>query len=54
LRAVADGRWTEFAEATRPYLLNHDDSVRLWAVTAVGTIHDVEIFSTGWHYGGGR
>lgn len=42
LRAVADGRWTEFGEVMRPYLLEGDDSVRLWAVTAAGTIHDTD------------
>lgn len=40
LRAVADGKWKDFAEVTRPYLLDSDDTVRLWAVTAVGAIKD--------------
>lgn len=42
LRAAADGKWKEFAEVTRPYLLDSDEIVRLWAVTVVGAIKDEE------------
>ncbi|MCP4094163.1 MAG: VWA domain-containing protein [Planctomycetes bacterium] len=40
LRATADGKWTEFAEASRVYLENKDATVRLWAVTAAGSLRD--------------
>jgi|FLOH01.1.fsa_nt_gi HEAT repeat protein len=40
LRATADGHWAEFADASRSYLENGDPTVRLWAVTAAGALHD--------------
>ena len=40
LRAVAEAGWTEFLEATRPYLEDKDDTLRLWAVTAAGSMRD--------------
>jgi len=40
LRATADGRWAEFAEASRSYLGASDATVRLWAVTVAGALHD--------------
>lgn len=42
LRATADGRWSEFAPASRVYLANGDATVRLWAVTAAGALTDKE------------
>jgi len=40
LRAAADGHWSEFAEASRLYLVDRDDTVRLWAVTVAGSLRD--------------
>ena len=40
LRAAADGRWTEFAEANRGYLEAKEDGLRLWAVTVAGSLGD--------------
>ena len=40
MRATADGKWTEFADASRVYLLDKDATVRLWAVTAAGSLKD--------------
>lgn len=42
LRATADGGWTEMAPWVRPYLEERDDTVRLWATTAIGAIGDLE------------
>ncbi len=42
LRAAADGKWKEFQPVVLPYLENSEESVRLWAVTAVGALHHVD------------
>jgi len=40
LRASADGKWVEFADASREYLVHKDATVRLWAVTAAASLKD--------------
>jgi len=42
LLCAADSAWKEFAPLARPYLLSKDDTVRLWAVTLIGTGGDIE------------
>lgn len=42
LRAAAEAGWEEFALVTRPYLESKQEILRLWAVTAVGSMKDVE------------
>jgi len=42
LRCAARGKWTEFLPLLRPHLAHKEDGVRIWAVRAVGNMHDKE------------
>jgi HEAT repeat protein len=37
LQCAADAGWKEFAPLAQPYLVHKDDTVRLWAITLIGT-----------------
>ena len=42
LRCASKAKWTEFLPLLRPHLEHKEDSVRIWAVRAVGSMADQE------------